>query len=219
MLEAGARRAAEHEDKGRDHGAGRVPATPLEQRHEGEGAGQKVREDDEVEQLHRGLVHEPAEKQHRGCEEQRLGIGHGRMAAEMIGVPERQLAVLEGGAEIAQHRVEMVLRVPGHDGAGEGPGSRGDRPGGEDREEREPRLARRPGGGPGGVRHGVEVRRHGWQAAAKEPAFGAGTELGLAAPRPRALALGGCEAISSIRLVLAGGVTPPIHSIPAFPFR
>ena len=38
----------------------------------------------------------------------------------MVGIPQRQFAVLQGRAEVAQHRIEMVLGVPGHDGSRQG---------------------------------------------------------------------------------------------------
>jgi hypothetical protein len=44
-----------------------------------------------------------------------LRIGDRWMAAEKIGVPERNLAIMQAIAKETEHRVKMVFRVPRHD--------------------------------------------------------------------------------------------------------
>jgi hypothetical protein len=144
VLQPGGRRAAEHEDdRGHDR-PGRMPAPAAEQGDEGQRSGKQVGEDHRVEHLHGGFVHEPPEEQHGGREQQRLRIGNGGMAAEMIGIPERKLAMFERGAQIAQHRVEVVLRIPRHHHAGQRPGGGGRDPDHQDGRERKTRLVPGP---------------------------------------------------------------------------
>src|SRR5262249_26146711 len=50
------------------------------------------------------------------------------MSGKMVGVPARKEAIRERGAEIAEHRVEMVLRVPGNDLPTQRPGERSGQP-------------------------------------------------------------------------------------------
>src|SRR5829696_5681788 len=98
------------------------------------------------------------------------------MAAEMVRIPERKLTVLQRGAEIAQERVELVLGVPGHDRAREGPGGRGERPDGEDGGERQPRLAARAFGVP---ECGIGAH-HSFILARRTPKAGAGASSPIA---------------------------------------
>ena len=146
MLKPGRSGAAEHEDEGGGDRARRMPAPPAEQGYEGQRAGQEMGEDDHVESLHRRLGDEPAEQQHGGGEQQGLRIRSGGMAAEMVGVPERELPAGERRAEIAQGGIELVLGIPGHHGPGQGPDGNRDRPGRQDEGKGRQRLALRPEG-------------------------------------------------------------------------
>ena len=145
VLQAGRGGAAQDEDHRGDDGAGRVPAAPAEQGQDGEGARQEMREHHDVEQLHGRRGHEPAEQQHGRREEKGLRIGDRRMAAEVIRVPERQLAMLDRRAEIAQHGIEVVLRIPRHDAAGEGPHEASGAPEGEHDKRCDEHVAAGPG--------------------------------------------------------------------------
>jgi hypothetical protein len=78
-------------------------------------------EDGKIEQLHRGLRHQPREEQHRRREEERLRVGDRRMAAEVIRIPERQIAVRQGRREVAQHGIKVVLGIPRDHRPGEWP--------------------------------------------------------------------------------------------------
>ncbi len=144
MLQPGRGRAAEHEDRHRDERAFRTPAAPREQPQHRQRAGQEMGEDHEVEQLHGRSGHQPAEQQHRRREQQCLGIGDRRMAAEMVRVPERQLAIRERFAEVTEHGVEVVLRIPRNDAAGQGPGECRAGPEAEDGADRQDPLPARP---------------------------------------------------------------------------
>ena len=146
VLKPGRSGAAEHEDEGGGDRARRMPAPPAEQGYEGQRAGQEMGEDDHVESLHRRLGDEPAEQQHGGGEQQGLRIRSGGVAAEMVGVPERELAAGERRAEIAQGGIELVLGIPGHHGPGQGPDGNRDRPGRQDEGKGRQRLALRPEG-------------------------------------------------------------------------
>ena len=107
----------------RDDRAGRMPAAAAEQRHEGRarraGNGRRRRR---RRAASRAAGTSQPNSSMVGVNSSDCGSATDGMAAEMVGVPERQLAVLQGRAEIAQHRVEMVLRIPGHDRAGQRPG-------------------------------------------------------------------------------------------------
>ena len=80
-----------------------------------------MREDDRVEELHRGIWRDQRKKHHARREDQGLRIGDRRMAAEMIGVPERNLAMMQGIAKETEHRVKMVFRIPWHDRSADEP--------------------------------------------------------------------------------------------------
>ena len=84
-------------------------------------AGKKMRKDDGVEKLHRGMWRNQCEQHHARREDQGLRIGDRRMAAEMIGVPKRNFAIVQSIAKETEHRIKMVFRIPWHDRAGEEP--------------------------------------------------------------------------------------------------
>ena len=81
----------------------------------------EMREDDRVKELHRGIWRNKCKKHHARREDQGLRIGDRRMAAEMIGVPKRDLAIVQSIAKETEHRVKMVFRIPRHDRPGEEP--------------------------------------------------------------------------------------------------
>src|SRR5437588_12174060 len=54
-------------------------------------------------------------------EQQRLRVGGARMAAEMVGVPERNLTALQRVRQKPEHRIKVVLGVPRDDGIAEIP--------------------------------------------------------------------------------------------------
>jgi hypothetical protein len=121
----------------------------------------------DVEELHGGLGHEPPEQQHGGREEQGLGISRRGVATEMVGVPERQLPMGQGGAQIAQGRVELVLGIPRNDRAGQGPDRDGERPGGQDEAKGDKCLPPRPSDGGGGTLGSENGCLHCFQAASR----------------------------------------------------
>jgi len=43
------------------------------------------------------------------------------MAAEKIGVPKRNLTIVQSIAQETEHRIKMVFRIPWHDRSGEEP--------------------------------------------------------------------------------------------------
>ncbi len=137
---------AEDEQHGGDNGAGCMPAAAAEEADYAECAGDEMREDDEIEKLHRRRRHEPAEQQHRGREEQRLRVGHRGVATEVIGIPQRPFAVGQRRAEIAQHGIEVVLGIPWDDGADERPNGGRRCPEGHDDEHGKHGLADAPAG-------------------------------------------------------------------------
>jgi hypothetical protein len=136
-----------------------VPAAAAEQGKDGESAGQEMSEHDGVEELHRRGGHKPPEQHHGRREEERLRVGDAGVAAEMVGVPERQLAVLKRGAEIAQHRVEVVLGIPRYDAAGQRPHEGGGHPERENGERRDHHVAASPGARASILRFGGVHRR------------------------------------------------------------
>jgi hypothetical protein len=167
MLKPRRGRAAEHEDQSRDHGACRMPSPPAEQGHEGQSAGEKMSEDDHVEELHGGFGNEPSEQQHGGGEQQGLRIRRGRVAAEMIGIPQGEFPMGEGVPQVAQGRIELVLGVPGNDGPRQGPDGSGNRPGRKDERKRDQRLALRPLGRRRGIIGSEKGCLHGPQAVSR----------------------------------------------------
>ena len=133
VLQACGGGAAHHEHHRREKRRGRTEP-PAQAKHPGrEPAHQEMRIDGRVEGEHRGLGRKISEERECGREDERLRVGDGGVAGEMIRVPQRKITIREGPPEEAEHRVEMVLGVPGHDLAAQGPGERGGEP---DRENR-----------------------------------------------------------------------------------
>src|SRR5208282_5171694 len=84
-------------------------------------AGKKMCEDDSVEKLHRGVWRDQCKQEHGRGEDQGLRICNRRMAAEKIGVPKRNLTIVQSIAQETEHRIKMVFRIPWHDRSGEEP--------------------------------------------------------------------------------------------------
>ena len=155
--------------------------------------------------LHRRLGDEPAEQQHGRGEQQGLRIGRGGMAAEMVGVPERELAMGKRRAEIAQGGIELVLGIPGHDGARSGA-------------RWQPRAPRPPGSGQrpisvwrcdqSGLGGGPSAPK--WMSALLFSGASAYSRLPEGHPRPAEA----CRRVRSwAETCLASDRTPPIHPL------
>src|SRR5579883_2128194 len=93
VLEPRRGRAAEHEKYGGKDGPGGMPAPAAEKAQNAKAPGKKMGKNDCVEDLHRGSWRNERKDHHCRRKEQRLRVGCRRMAAEMIGIPKRDLAV------------------------------------------------------------------------------------------------------------------------------
>src|ERR1700724_3978834 len=115
VLKPRGRSAAEHENNRREDRCRRMPAPAPQEAQNANPSREKMREDGRVEELHRGIWRNKRKKHHARREDQGLRIGDRRMAAEMIGIPERNLTIMQSIAKEAEHRVKMVFRIPWHD--------------------------------------------------------------------------------------------------------
>ena len=112
----------------------------------------------------------------------------------MVGVPERQFAVLKRRAEVAQHRIEVVLRVPRHDAAGERPHRAPRPPNSRQQHDRERGAGSR---GPGRIRD-VDPAR---PAASAAPWMDRRSCRLAVLQLPSAAACGGPSSRTTLRLV------------------
>ena len=86
--------AAEHEHHRRQHAGGDRPARARADRRDRQAADQQMRVDDEIERAQRRRRVEQRLEHQQRREDQRLRIGDARMAAIVIGIPERRRAGL-----------------------------------------------------------------------------------------------------------------------------
>src|SRR5262249_56161447 len=113
MLQPSGGGPAEHEQRGGKYAGGKRPTRTPSDRPHTKAANEHMREHDEVEGAQRGRWIEQRPEHERRREDQRLRISDARMAAVVIGIPERRGARIDGGGHESEEAVEFVLRIPG----------------------------------------------------------------------------------------------------------
>src|ERR1700730_7696840 len=103
-----------------------------------------MREDSRVEELHRCIWCNKCKKHHARREDQGLRIGDRRVAAEMIRIPKRNLAIMQSIAKETEHRVKMIFRIPRHDRPSEEPRGQRETVKEDESKNRKPEGAPRP---------------------------------------------------------------------------